>query len=227
MATDKINNYAIGDNNFESVMLTLDQAFRNKHDCYSFSATALKAGSVIEINGSLYPVTQDVTLPNMTSNKYLMAVPSSSGTFTLLATSTAPTWSDAKQGYYGTSTTANYKYIGVKEGLSIATYGIKNIKHEFINCYSTNELTHTFAVNDEFIVLCPMHVFSGARNSATPTPYMYVFIDGVYNPYSISMASDDVGILMPGRYKIYANTAILTFGNAFGAKNINDAVVIL
>ena len=122
MATDKINNYAIGDNNFESVMLTLDQTFRNKHDCYSFSATALKAGSVIEINGSLYPVTADITLPSMTSNKYLMAVPSSSGTFTLLATSTAPTWSDSKQGFYGTSTTANYKYIAVKEGSTIYKY---------------------------------------------------------------------------------------------------------
>ncbi len=122
MATDKINNYSIGDNNFESVILTLDQTFRNKHDCYSFSATALKAGSVIEINGSLYPVTQDVALPNMTSNKYLMAVPSSAGTFTLMATSTAPTWSDAKQGFYGTSTTANYKYIAVKEGSTIYKY---------------------------------------------------------------------------------------------------------
>ena len=122
MATNKINNYSIGDNNFESVMLTLDQTFRNKHDCYSFSATALKAGSVIEINGSLYPVTQDVTLPDMTSNKYLMAVPSSAGTFTLLATSTAPTWSDAKQGFYGTSTTANYKYIAVLEGATIYKY---------------------------------------------------------------------------------------------------------
>ena len=122
MATDKINNYSIGDNNFESVMLTLDQTFRNKHDCYSFSATALKAGSVIEINGSLYPVTQDVALPNMTSKKYLMAVPSSAGTFTLLATSTAPTWSDTKQGFYGTSTTANYKYIAVKEGTTIYKY---------------------------------------------------------------------------------------------------------
>ena len=122
MATDKINNYSIGDNNFESVMLTLDQTFRNKHDCYSFSATALKAGSVIEINGSLYPVTQDVTLPDMTSNKYLMAVPTSAGTFTLLATSTAPTWSDSKQGFYGTSTTANYKYIAVKEGSTIYKY---------------------------------------------------------------------------------------------------------
>ena len=122
MATDKINNYSIGDNNFESVMLTLDQTFRNKHDCYSFSATALKAGSVIEINGSLYPVTQDVALPNMTSKKYLMAVPTSAGTFTLLATSTAPTWSDSKQGFYGTSTTANYKYIAVKEGTTIYKY---------------------------------------------------------------------------------------------------------
>ena len=122
MATDKINNYAIGDNNFESVMLTLDQTFRNKHDCYSFSATALKAGSVIEINGSLYPVTQDVTLPDMSSNKYLMAVPASDGTFTLLATSTAPTWSDSKQGFYGTSTTANYKYIAVLESAVLYKY---------------------------------------------------------------------------------------------------------
>ena len=122
MATGKINNYSIGDNNFESVMLTLDQAFRNKHDCYSFDATNLKAGSVIEINGSLYHVTQDVTLPDMSSNKYLMAVPSSAGTFTLLATSTAPTWSDSKQGFYGTSTTANYKYIAVKEGSIIYKY---------------------------------------------------------------------------------------------------------
>lgn len=233
MATDKINNYSIGDNNFESVMLTLDQAFRNKHDCYSFSATALKAGSVIEINGSLYPVTQDITLPDMTSNKYLMAVPTSSGTFTLLATSTSPTWSDAKQGYYGTSTTANYKYIAFIDKGYMYKYSSTGsilcdaIMTNFIDSTSTNELTHTFAENAEFIVLCPMHVFSGARNSATPTPYMYVFINGVYNATSIAMTANDVGILMPGRYKIYANTATLTFGNAFGAKNINDAVVIL
>ena len=231
MATDKINNYSIGDNNFESVMLTLDQAFRNKHDCYSFSATALKAGSVIEINGSLYPVTQDVTLPDMTSQKYLMAVPSSAETFTLLATSTAPTWSDAKQGFYGTSTTANYKYIAVKEGTTIYKYNdrpfyVGAIYTAFISAVSENELTHTFAKNDEFIVLCPMHIYGGERNSATPPPFMYVFINGVYHAIA-NLKSESAFVLMPGKYKIFENSATITFGNAFGAKNINDAVVIL
>ena len=224
MATDKINNYSIGDNNFESVMLTLDQAFRNKHDCYSFSATALKAGSVIEINGSLYPVTQDVTLPNMTSNKYLMAVPSSAGTFTLLATSTAPTWSDAKQGFYGTGVSANYKYLGVKDNSSIALYGVKNVKHNFINCYSSNEVSRTLAANAEFIVLCPVRIVSAY--SVFPTPELHVYTAGAYRLYD-SIPHTINRVLLPGRYQVRDSSPTIIFSGAYGATNISEALVFI
>ena len=228
MATDKINNYSIGDNNFESVMLTLDQTFRNKHDCYSFSATALKAGSVIEINGSLYPVTQDMTLPDMTSNKYLMAVPSSAGTFTLMSTATTPTWSHSKQGFYGTSITANYKYIAVKEGSVIYKYNDRPfyasaIDCEFINCYSTNELTHTFAANAEFIVLCPVRIVSAYH--VYPTPKLYVYTAGAYISYGNIWETSN-NVLLPGRYQVDSSLTII-FSGAYGATNISEALVFI
>ena len=227
MATDKINNYSIGDNNFESVMLTLDQAFRNKHDCYSFSATALKAGSVIEINGSLYPVTQDVALPDMTSNKYLMAVPTSAGTFTLLATSTAPTWSDAKQGFYGTSTTANYKYIAVKEGTTIYKYNDRPFYVGAIYTASLNmsgdittsgDITCDDITCDEitcstyssFIIWCS---HSGAEYTITKPTTVLVPYNGAVQIWDCTMnkyvhfVSQQSGIaLNPGRYKFFAVT---------------------
>ena len=243
MATDKINNYSIGDNNFESVMLTLDQAFRNKHDCYSFSATALKAGSVIEINGSLYPVTQDMTLPDMTSNKYLMAVPTSAGTFTLLATSTAPTWSDAKQGFYGTSITANYKYIAVLEGSVIYKYNdrpfyvgaiyadVLNMSGNIttagdINCDDIicNEITcSTYSCTG--LIYCP---YSGVEYTITKPTSCLVPDNGVVHIWASTSAkyvhwidSRSSIALNPGRYKFSAATE---FGGPAGFQFIGAAM---
>lgn len=202
MATDKINNFSIGDNNFESVMLTLDQTFRNKHDCYSFSTTALKAGSVIEINGSLYPVTQDVTLPDMTSNKYLMAVPSSAGTFTLLATSTAPTWSDSKQGFYGTSTTANYKYIAVKEGSTIYKY---NDRPFYVGAIYTSALNMSGNITTSGDITCDDitcdDIEANGVDCYTTAPRSILISIGYYTSYTIKKPT--TLIASPGRVDIW------------------------
>ena len=251
MATDKINNYSIGDNNFESVMLTLDQTFRNKHDCYSFSATALKAGSVIEINGSLYPVTQDVTLPDMTSNKYLMAVPTSAGTFTLLATSTAPTWSDAKQGFYGTSTTANYKYIAVKEGTTIYKYNDRpfyvgaiyadalnlsgditcdDITCDDITCDAidangldcyTTDILHYTPDTIQEIYIKKPTTVLIHDPKSLDRGYIEMYVNGSY--ITVLSTNDFPYPLNPGRYRLRPEgSAIFRFIGAYGTTSISD-----
>ena len=251
MATDKINNYSIGDNNFESVMLTLDQTFRNKHDCYSFSATALKAGSVIEINGSLYPVTQDVTLPDMTSNKYLMAVPASDGTFTLMATSTAPTWSDSKQGFYGTSITANYKYIAVLESAVMYKY---NDRPFYVGAIFADALNMSGNITTAGDITCDditcddidangLDCYTTDIRDYTPGTIIEIYIKKpttvlIYDPESLDhgyiemyvngsyitvLSTNDFPYpLNPGRYRLCPEGSTFRFIGAYGTTSMSD-----
>ena len=117
MAGTKVNNYAIGDSDIEAVMLTTDQIYKGQcHVSLTEMSTTtvpkIAAGSWIENNGTLFKFDSDETLTGSPSDGivYIRIVPSTS-TCTAEMTNTAPTWSDSKQGWYGTSGTANYRYI--------------------------------------------------------------------------------------------------------------------
>jgi len=117
MAGSKVSNFAIGDSNIQSVMLTLDKTFKGQHQVSltNYDTTAesqVAAGSVIEIGGALYKFDSNESITGTPSDGtvYIMAVPSGDSV-TCAYTNTAPTWSDSKQGWYGTGGTANNRYL--------------------------------------------------------------------------------------------------------------------
>jgi len=117
MAGSKVSSFAIGDSNIQNVMLTLDKTFKGQHQVSltNYNTTAesqVAAGSVIEIGGALYKFDSNESITGTPSDGtvYIMAVPSGDSV-TCAYTNTAPTWSDSKQGWYGTGATANNRYL--------------------------------------------------------------------------------------------------------------------
>jgi len=121
-----LNDFSNSDSNILKVQSTLDKTFFGKIDTItltefdSSTVPAIAAGSVVENNGSLYQFATEeaisTTDPGTSSTVadgtvYVLLVPGT-GTITAAFTATAPTWSDSKQGWYGTGDEANYRYIG-------------------------------------------------------------------------------------------------------------------
>ena len=108
MAITALNDYSIGDSNLNGIMTTLDKTYKGKAEITlsnydADTAPVIKVGSVFEDNGALFIIdTSDITptgysgISNSTTF-YLMYDDSASA---FVYTSSAPTWSDALQGWY-------------------------------------------------------------------------------------------------------------------------------
>ena len=115
MAITALNDYAIGDVNFNTMMETLDKTFKGKNlitlSAYDTTAAPdVKVGSVFENNGSLFIVdTSDITPTGYAgianSTTFYLVYDESATAF--IYSSTAPTWSDILQGWY----VANDRYF--------------------------------------------------------------------------------------------------------------------
>ena len=117
MAGSKINDYNIGDANIQSVMLTLDKAYKGLHQVSltnydNTSESQIAAGSVVECGGALFKFDSNESITGSPSDGtvYIRLVPAGD-TITAEYTKTAPTWSDSKQGWYGTGGDANKRYL--------------------------------------------------------------------------------------------------------------------
>ena len=115
MAGSLVSNYSQSDSNILEMQLTLDQTRKGKHQVsltnyYNTSLPAIAAGSVIEVNGALYKFASEDAITGSPSDGtvYIYIDPA---TITAVFTNTAPTWSDSKSGWYGTTTTANCRYL--------------------------------------------------------------------------------------------------------------------
>jgi len=115
MAGTQVNLYSQSNSDILEVQLTLDQTRKGLHQVSltnydNTSLPAVAAGSVIEVNGALYKFTSEEAISGSPSDGtvYVYIDPA---TITAVFTNTAPTWSDSKQGYYGTTTTANCRYL--------------------------------------------------------------------------------------------------------------------
>ena len=131
MAGVKINNYNQSDSNILELQLTSDQSFKGKHlvsltNYDNTSLPAVAAGSVIEVNGALYKFTSEEAITGSPSDGtvYIYIDPA---TITAVFTNTAPTWSDSKQGWYGTAGTVNCRYLEFVMYKSSSTYGSKQM----------------------------------------------------------------------------------------------------
>ena len=126
MSGTKVNDYSISDTNIETLMLTTDQIFKGKCQCTltemdTTTVPEIAAGSYVEVAGTLFKFDSDESISTtdpVTSSTvadgtvYVMIVPSTD-TCAAAFTATAPTWSDSKQGWYGTGAHASYRYVGL------------------------------------------------------------------------------------------------------------------
>jgi hypothetical protein len=128
---DKINNYSSIDNNITEMQLTEDASFIGLHtvsltNYKTTTAPTIAAGSYVEVGGALYGFSSAETITGSPSDgaTYIIIIPAGA-TCTAQYTNTAPTWSDAKQGYYGTGGAATYRYLNyimVKSGSNYTKY---------------------------------------------------------------------------------------------------------
>jgi hypothetical protein len=135
MAGNIINTYTQLDTDILALQLTSDANFVGKHNISltNYDTTgvpAIAAGSIVECNGALFEFTADEAVTGTPSNGtvYIQIIPSTT-TCTAAFTNTAPTWSDAKQGFYGTGAAANYRYLEFEMTRSSAT--VYSNKHTF------------------------------------------------------------------------------------------------
>jgi len=124
MSVIQKNFYSNSDVSIIDLMNTADSTFKGKHQVSltnydNTSLPAIAIGSIVENNGSLFEFTSETAISGSPSDGsvYIYLVPSgdpSLGTATVTPTftNTSPTWSDSKQGWYGTGGSANYRYIG-------------------------------------------------------------------------------------------------------------------
>lgn len=124
MAGDKVNTYAQDDSDILALQLTTDKTFKGYHQLTltnydNTTVPAIAAGSAIECNGALYKfdteeaisTTDPVTSAAVADGTVYVVIVPDTTTATAAFTATAPTWSDSKQGWYGTGGRANYRYI--------------------------------------------------------------------------------------------------------------------
>lgn len=123
MAGDRVNNYSQVDSDILALQLTTDKTFKGYHQLTlteydTTTVPAIAAGSAIECNGALYKfdteeaisTTDPVTSAAVADGTVYVCIVPGATTCTAAFTATAPTWSDSKQGWYGTGGQANYRY---------------------------------------------------------------------------------------------------------------------
>ena len=149
MAGRIINTYTQLDTDILALQLTEDASFVGKHNISltNYDTTglpAIAAGSIIECNGALAEFESEEAITGSPSNGtvYIQIVPSTT-TATAQFTNTAPTWSDAKQGFYGTGAAANYRYLEFEMYKYVTSYSNKkkithddNVKFDILSASS-------------------------------------------------------------------------------------------
>jgi hypothetical protein len=136
MAGDRVNNYSQVDSNILELQLTTDKTFKGYHQLTltnydNTTVPAIAAGSAIECNGALYKfdteeaisTTDPVTSATVADGTVYVCIVPGATTCTAAFTATAPTWSDSKQGWYGTGGQANYRYAEYLITKATASYG--------------------------------------------------------------------------------------------------------
>ncbi len=135
MAGTEINLYGVGDVDLTALMNTVDLQRVTFHglsltNTGNDNEPAIAAGSLAEVAGTLFKFTSEEAITGWgaianDTDAYIKLVPAGTDPDTVTAefTDTAPTWSDTKQGWYGTGGSANHRYVaGVKRGTTAADY---------------------------------------------------------------------------------------------------------
>lgn len=206
MSGTKVNDYSISDTNIETLMLTTDQIFKGKCQCTltemdTTTVPKIAAGSYIEVAGTLFKFDSDESISTtdpVTSSTvadgtvYVMIVPSTD-TCTAAFTATAPTWSDSKQGWYGTGAYASYRYVGLcllYSGYYVDKKIIRDKSFPFVGRFYLNSGTNLSMTGGTFYY-----------PTITPIPAAAQYS---YHPLAntIGLNSDDILIPETGLYEI-------------------------
>lgn len=144
MSGTKVNNYSNIDTNIQALQLTTDKVFKGLHqltltEMDTTTVPAIAAGSVVECNGTL--IKYDTEEAIVTTDPHTSATVADGAVYIVIKgadltayfTATAPTWSDAKQGYYGTTTWANDRYVGFTRKSTSSYIQKKYIKEQAKN----------------------------------------------------------------------------------------------
>jgi hypothetical protein len=200
MAMDKVNNYSQVDSNILELQLTTDKAYKSQHtltltNYNNTTVPAIAAGSAIEVNGTLYKAdteeaistTDPVTSAAVADGTVYVCIVPGATTCTAAFTATAPTWSDSKQGWYGTGGQANYRYVNFMCTLSSGSYNYKNTLYCSDNIKSLNV----------FGIFKPSSTLNITTNSTTK-----ILLDIEESAQNISLSSNSILFSQDGFYNI-------------------------
>lgn len=223
MAGDKVNTYAQDDSDILALQLTTDKTFKGYHQLtltnyYNTTVPAIAAGSAIEVNGALYKfdteeaisTTDPVTSATVADGTvYIVIVPGAT-TATAAFTATAPTWSDSKQGWYGTGGQANYRYAEyaiykatTNYYKSLKGYNIKRYEIGAWNMVSTALIELNIEIPEINIIGVSIIIYDDVNS-------MFTSSEGIYFNYTASS----------GKYYLYR-----IGGGRFDTDSFNDSVM--
>jgi hypothetical protein len=116
MAISAYTTFSAGDVNLTALMNATNSIFTGYNaltltHMNDTTEPAIAAGSKIEVNGALYQSETETAITGSPSDGVVYIYIDPSGPSAVF-TNTAPTWSDSKQGWYGTGGTANCRYVG-------------------------------------------------------------------------------------------------------------------
>lgn len=189
---DLVNTYAnVGEAILDNMQVTLDAQRRgyNRLTLTEIDTTTIPqiaAGSRIEVGGSLYQAAsaESISGSATTGTNYIYLVPGTN-VVTPAWTTTAPTWSDAKQGWYGTGGSAGYRYIASCEYDGASSYTFKknitdNFNYEYCSAYGTSG---TFTVVTSADIVLDNTEYDTRSGFDTGTYSYTVQHDGTYTIY--------------------------------------------
>ena len=205
MAINLVNTFSTSDVNLTNIMSTTDKLYNISLSLTNMDNTTVPAIahiSTVEVNGALYQTdaeaaistTDPVTSTTVADGTvYIMLTPSVSGTTCTAAfTATVPTWSDTKQGWYGTGSFVNCKYLEyIIDKNSTAYY---KFKEKFKN---TDDPTISVYLSTEQSI------------TATGTPEIIKFDASFYNPNNFYSTSTGLYTCpVSGLYSVNSNIYI-------------------
>lgn len=133
MAINQVNSYGASGtgNDIENLQDTVDD---QRISYFGISLTEwntttipqIAAGSKLENNGALWEVTTNTTITGSPSDGKVF-IYFNPTTPAFVFTNTVPTWSDSKQGWYGTGGSANYRYLPFATTKSGSSYSDKRV----------------------------------------------------------------------------------------------------
>ena len=210
MATtlELINTYGnVGNDDIDNMQVCLDDQRVGKHqltltEMDSTTIPQIAAGSIIEVGGALYKATAAVDISGSASSgtNYIYLVPGTE-VVTPAWTTTEPTWSDAKQGWYGAGGAAGYRYLEFKIEFSSPNY------YKWFEFKKTQLMTKFLATL--------------SSNSSTGTTFNPVIFDSVIfdNNSEYNNSTGIFTVKRSGFYQIYVNCNI-TPGGTFTGINL-------